>query len=180
MNLRKLTWVVSALVMASVLLVPGRSWAVYFPLGPSSDDWGMKYQVEVREINDELLNVSFTLADSGRLKPIYSLTMVAFSQPKQDGGRSYLVQAPIVLKAQPDGKRTGQVEIRRKYADIAKIRVLTLTVDGRHQAAGAAYYDIPLKKFLDKEDQESGTQTAGTTRSKGASPEKETATPRKR
>jgi hypothetical protein len=60
------------------------------------------------------------------------------------------VKTPIELKTTKDGKRAGQVQLRQEYADIAMIRILTLTVDGRRQTAGAAYYDIPLKKFLNK------------------------------
>ena len=30
------------------------------------------------------------------------------------------------------------------------IRILTLTVDGQRQTKGAAYYDIPLNKYLKK------------------------------
>ena len=44
----------------------------------------------------------------------------------------------------------GQVQIPKTHANIAKFRILTLTVDGRRQTLGAAYYDIPLKKFLNK------------------------------
>ena len=148
MNLRLSSWVVGALVVAAALLLPSRSWAVYYPLGPSSNDWGLKYQVEITDAGNEKLDVAFTLADEGRLKPVHSFTVVAFSKPDRSGGRSYLVQAPIALKATSDGKRVGQVVIPKKHAEIAKIRVLTLNVDGRYQSAGAAYYDIPLKKYL--------------------------------
>ena len=56
----------------------------------------------------------------------------------------------IELKTTKDGQRVGQVQIPKTHANIAKFRILTLTVDGRRQTAGAAYYDIPLKKFLNK------------------------------
>ena len=141
---------IGALVVAAVVLMPGRSWAVFYPLGPSSDEWGLKYDLQVSATSGDELNVAFTLANGGRLKPVYSITVVAFSKPRSDGGRSYLVKTPIELKTTKDGKLAGQVQIRKEYADIAMIRILTLTVDGRRQTAGAAYYDIPLKKFLNK------------------------------
>ena len=141
---------IGALVVAAVVLMPGRSWAVFYALGPSSDEWGLKYDLEVNATSGDELNVAFTLSDGGRLKPIYSITVVAFSKPNRDGGRSYLVKTPIELKTTKDGKLAGQVQIRKEYSDIAMIRILTLTVDGRRQTAGAAYYDIPLKKFLNK------------------------------
>lgn len=142
---------IGALVVAAVVLMPGRSWAVFYALGPSSNEWGLKYDLEVNATSGDELNVAFTLSDGGRLKPIYSVTVVAFSKPQGDGGRSYLVKTRIKLKNTKDGRLAGQVQLRKKYADIAMIRILTLTVDGRRQTAGAAYYDIPLKKFLNKD-----------------------------
>jgi hypothetical protein len=150
MNIRLSSWAVGALILATVVLMPSRSSAVFFSLGPSSNDWGVKYEVEVTASRADELNVAFTLADGGRLKPIYSVTVVAFSKLRPDGGRAYVVKAPIELKPTKDGKAAGQVKIPKEYADIATLRILTLNVDGRRQTAGAAYYDIPLKKFLDQ------------------------------
>jgi hypothetical protein len=139
------------IVVALVVLMSGRSWAVYYWLGPSKDEWGLKYDVQVNAADGDKLNVLFTLADEGRLKPIYSATVVAFSNPNSDGGRSYLVNAQIDLKSTKEGKLAGQTQIRKEFADRAMIRILTLMVDGRQRPTnGAAYYDIPLKKFLNK------------------------------
>jgi hypothetical protein len=151
MNIRLLRIATSMLVVAAVALTSSRSWAVYYMLGPSSDEWGLKYDVELSPAAGDSLNVVFTLVDAGRLRPIYSTTVVAFSlQTDSQGGRSYDVKAPIELKPTDDGKYTGQVQIRKEFADRAMIRILTLTVDGKRQTAGAAYYDIPLKRFLNK------------------------------
>jgi hypothetical protein len=142
--------VMGVLVVAAVVLMAGRCWAVFYPLGPSKDEWGLKYDVEVNAADGDKLNVLFRLADEGRLKPIYSATVVALSNPNRDGGRTYLVKAPIDLKSTQDGKLTGQAQIRKEFADRATIQILTLTFDGRRQTAGAKLYDIPLKKFLNK------------------------------
>ena len=139
------------LVVASVVLLPGVSWAVFHALGPSKDEWGLKYEVEVNAADDDKLNVRFTLADEGRLKPIYSATVVAFSDPISNSG-SYLLKAQIDLKSTKAGKLTGQVQIPKRLADRARIRILTQTFDGRWQTAGARLYDIPLKKFLGSAD----------------------------
>src|SRR4051812_20386102 len=78
------------LVVAAVALVPDLSWAVYHQLGPSKDEWGLKYDVELTAADGDTLNVVFTLADEGRLKPVYSITVIAFSkQTDSQGGRSY-------------------------------------------------------------------------------------------
>ena len=149
MNFRCSRWATSVLVIAAVGLMPSLGWAVYYSLGPSKDEWGLKYDVEASAGDGDKLNILFTLADEGRLKPIYSATVVAFSNPSSDGGRTYLEKAQIDLKSTKDGKLTGQGQIRKEFADRAMIRILTLTFDGRRYAS-ARYYDIPLKKFLNR------------------------------
>jgi hypothetical protein len=149
MNSRYSRLATSVLVIAAAVLLPSFSWAVYYPLGPSKDEWGLKYDVEVNAAGGDKLNVNFTLADQGRLKPIYSATVIAFSNPNSDGSRSYLVKAQIDLKPNKDGKLTGQTQIGKEFADRAVVRILTLTVDGRRYTS-ARYYDIPLKKFLNR------------------------------
>ncbi len=151
MGIRLPRWAASVLVIAVVGLISDPCRAVYYELNPSKDEWKLKYHVEISAADAKTLNVVVTLADEGRLKPIHSITVVAFSrQTDGQGGRSYDVKAPIVFQTTAEGTRAGQVQIRKEFADRALIRVLTLTVDGRRQTAGAAYYDIPLKKFLYK------------------------------
>ena len=150
MSIRLSRLAVSLLVVAAVVLMSGRCWAVFNMLGPSKDEWGLKYDLEVTAVDANNLNVRFTLADAGRLRPIHSATVVAFSKPDIMGGQSYLVKARIKLTPTKDGKAAGQVQIRREFFNIAMIRILTLTVDGRRQTDGAAYYDIPIKRFINK------------------------------
>jgi hypothetical protein len=149
MNFRWSRWAASVLVIAAIVLMPALSWAVFYPLGPSQDEWGLKYDVEVNAAEGDKLNVLFTLADQGRLQPIYSATVIAFSNPNSDGSRSYLEKAQIDLQSTGDGKLAGQVQIRKEFAGRAMIRILTLTVDGRRYTS-ARYYDIPLKKYLNR------------------------------
>ena len=150
MSIRLSRLAMSLLVVATVVLMSGRCWAVFNMLGPSKDEWGLKYDLEVTAVDGDNLNVRFTLADAGRLRPIHSATVVAFSKPDIMGGQSYLVKARIKLTPTKDGKAAGQVQIRKEFLDVAMIRILTLTVDRRRQTAGAAYYDIPLKRFINK------------------------------
>jgi hypothetical protein len=137
------------LVVAAMVLMSGRSWAIYYGLGPSKDEWGLKYDVAVHDAGSGTLTVVFTLADEGRLKPFYSIELVAFSkQADNQGRRSYDVKEPIELKPTEDGKRAGQVQIRKEFAGRAKIRIITHMVDGKRQPSGGAYYDIPIAKYL--------------------------------
>ena len=148
MNIRISRVAMGLLAAAAIVLTAGTSLAVYYELGPSKDEWKLKYDVELSAAAGDMVTVEFTLADEGRLKPIYSIEVVAFSQQLDGGGgRSYVVKAPIVLKAAKDGRRVGQVQIRKEFVNRAVIRILTLTIDGqRYQSA--SYYDIPLSRYL--------------------------------
>ncbi len=149
MSIRLSRLTIGVLAAAAVLLMVGPAWAIYYGLGSSKDEWMLKYDVAVQAVDSNTLNVVFTLADEGRLKPIYSVDLVAFSEPDSQGGCSYLAKEAIVLKPTNDGKRSGQAQIRKELADRAMFRILTLTVNGQRQQY-AAYYDIPLSKFLNK------------------------------
>jgi hypothetical protein len=141
----------ATLVVAVTLLTAGRCWAIYNLLGPSKDEWGLKYDVQVNDAGGGLLTVVFTLADEGRLKPLHSLELFAFNkETDSQGGHSYDVRAPIVLKPTPDGRRAGQAQMRKEFADRAQIRILTDRVDGQPQRSGWACYEIPISKFLNK------------------------------
>src|SRR5262249_39559072 len=81
MNFRFSRLATGVLVVAAVVLTANHSWAVYYQLDPSKDEWGLKYDVELSAADRGMVNVVFTLADEGRLKPFYSITVVAFSKP---------------------------------------------------------------------------------------------------
>jgi hypothetical protein len=138
------------LVVAAVVLMSSLSWAVYYELPYSKDEWGLKYEGEVTATNEGKLNVSFTLADQGRLKPIHSVHIFALSKPRPDGSRVYLLKAPMPLKPTEDGKQAGQLQIGRELIDLAVVRIFSYTVDGQPQRQGVRYYDIPLRKLVKK------------------------------
>lgn len=169
MSFRFSSLATGVLVVVAVILASSRSWAYFYELGPSKDEWGLKYDAEVNAADGDKLIVSFTLADQGRLKPIYSVSVIAFSNPGSGGYRSYLVNARIDLKPTKEGKLTGQVQIGKEFADRAVIRILTQTFDGQPQTAGARYYDIPLKKYMKKAPAAASSQGASSVASPPAS-----------
>jgi hypothetical protein len=151
MSIRLSRLATAILVVAAILLMSGRSWAIYDVLGPSKDEWGLKYDVQVNDAGGDTVTVVFTLADEGRLKPLSSIELFAFSKETDNqGGHSYDVKAPIELKATKDGRRAGQVQMRKEFLNRAQIRILTKMVDGRLQQPGYAAYEIPISKFLNK------------------------------
>jgi hypothetical protein len=147
MNIRLSRVATGILAVAAVVLTADRSWAIRQGLPPSADEWGLKYEVDVQEADSDTLTVGFTLADEGRLRPIYSFDVVAFSkQTDNQGGRAYDVMEPLKLTKAADGRLVGQVQIPKKFADRAKIRIISLTVDGKRQPSGGVFWDIPVIK----------------------------------
>ncbi|HTQ37564.1 MAG TPA: hypothetical protein VMJ32_00960 [Pirellulales bacterium] len=140
----------AVLLVAVIFLMSGRSWAIYNVLGPSKDEWGLKYDVQVNDAGGDKVNVVFTLADEGRLKPIYSIELIAMN-PETDsqGGHGYDVKEKFELKPTADGRRVGQVQMRKEFLDHAQIRILTDRFDGQPQR-WLANYETPIRRFLDK------------------------------
>lgn len=152
MRFRFLNLAKGVLAVTAVVLLTSHCWAHWYRLGPSKDEWGLKYDGKVEAADGDKLSVHFTIADQGRLKPIHSVFVMAFSNPDRTGQQ--LVKTPIKMEPTKEGKLTGQTEVENKFANRAMIRIFTLTVDGQSQmagpTAGARYFDIPLKKFLEK------------------------------
>jgi hypothetical protein len=149
MSIQRFRLAIVSLALAVTTLICGQAWAIYYALAPSKDAWGLKYDVAVEEAGPDTVTVKFTLADEGRLKPIHSVSLAVLD--KQYSGQNsqrYDVKGKFELKSTGDGKRVGQMQIRKDQASQAIVRVLTQRVDGKFQSAGAAYYDIPLSKHL--------------------------------
>ena len=149
MNIRLSRVATGLLLLAAMALLPSLCWGIYYELGPSKDEWGLKYDVTVSDADADNATVVFTLASEGRLKSIYSATVIASTEPDRQGFQSFLVNAPIEFKPTRDGKRVGQVQVRKEFLERCNIRILTLNVDGKRYAS-AQYYNIPVRKFLSK------------------------------
>jgi hypothetical protein len=150
MGLRFSPRATGVLAVAMMALMSSHCWAVYYELGPSKDEWGLKYDGNVTVTNDGKLNVQFTLADQGRLKPIHSVHIFALTPPGRDGSRTYLLKAPMAMTPTADGKMSGELQIGGHLRDTAVVRIFSYTVDGQPQRLGVRYYDIPIKKFMKK------------------------------
>jgi hypothetical protein len=150
MSIRLSHLVTAMLVVAATLLTAGRSWAIFNVLGPSKDEWGLKYDVQVNDAGGDKVNVVFTLAGEGRLKPIYSVELIVLSRDTDsEGGHSYDVKKKFTLKPTADGRRVGQLQMRKEFLDRAQIRILTNRFDGQ-PLRWFASYEFPISKFLNK------------------------------
>jgi len=145
------------LAVVALALMAERAYAIYYSLGPSKDEWGLKYDVAVEDAGGDMVTVKITLADEGRLKPVHSVSLsVLDKQNSTKNSQRYTVVGKLELKTTPDGKRVGEIKLRKDLVELGNLQVLTQRVDGKFQSRGAAYYDIPLAKHLG----ESGSSTA--------------------
>ncbi|REK10775.1 MAG: hypothetical protein DWQ37_15130 [Planctomycetota bacterium] len=139
------------LAIMALVLVAERAWAIYYSLGPSKDEWGLKYEVAVEDAGADMVTVKLTLLDEGRLKPIHSVSLsVLDKQNSTPNSQRYTVVGRLEFKTTADGTRVGEIRLRKDQVDLANLQVLTQRVDGKFQARGAAYYDIPLAKHLNE------------------------------
>jgi hypothetical protein len=144
-------WSRVAMSMGTVVvaLAAGFAWAIHEGLPASQDDWKMKFEVQVTPGPGNLTTIDFKLLDEGRLKPLHAVNVISLGAPNPRGGREYKVNARFELKPTSDGKRAGQLQIPTEYVEGAFLHFLAKRVDGRPRAsASAAYYDIPLKRFV--------------------------------
>src|SRR5215475_14522603 len=114
MSIRFSRLVILILVVAVMPLMSSRCWAIFDGLGPSKDEWGVKYDVAVTQDDKDNLNVVLTLADEGRLKPFYKLELISMSKPPvSKDSVMYDMRTPFELKPTVDGRRAGEVQIRK-------------------------------------------------------------------
>jgi hypothetical protein len=150
MSIRFSRVAIAVLAVAVVLAVAGRSWAIYNGLGPDKDEWGLKYDVAVTDSGSDKVTVTMTVADQGRLKPLYSVEAIALNKEvDEQGGHSYDVKESFKFKPSSDGLSVAQVQVPKAALDRAKIRILSLYFDGQ-KSQYAWNYDIPLSKYLNK------------------------------
>jgi hypothetical protein len=138
------------LAVVVLVLIAERAWAVFYPLGPSKDEWGLKYDVAVEDAGADMVTVKFTLVDEGRLKPIHSIRLsVLDKQNSSPNSKTYKVIGRLEFKATSDGKRVGTIRLKKDLIELGNLEIITQRVDGKFQARGAATYDIPLAKHLE-------------------------------
>lgn len=141
--------VAMGVVTVVVALAAGAAWAIHEGLPASQDDWKLKFEVQVTPAGDNLTTIDFKLLDEGRLKPLHAVNVISLGPLKPNGTREYKVNARFELKPTSDGKRGGQLQIPSEHVEGAFLHFLARKVDGRpRQGYSAAYYDIPLKKFV--------------------------------
>jgi hypothetical protein len=129
------------------------TWAAVAVIDESKDNkeqFKLQYDVAVHDGGKGSVNVTFTLADEGRLKPLFDIGLYVPSEKvEKDGGRYADLSLSLATRT-VDGKKVASFELRKDWAQRAQIQLMTVTLDGkRQQSTGSTAYVIPVAKYLD-------------------------------
>jgi hypothetical protein len=124
--------------------------AVVGVLNESKEQLKLQYDVAVRDSGKGSVSVTFTLADEGRLKPIFDIGLyVPAEKVDKDGGR-YADLFLSLATRMVDGKKVASFDLRKDWAQRAEIQLMTVTLDGkRQQRTGSMSYVIRVAQYLD-------------------------------
>jgi hypothetical protein len=137
------------MVLPALVLTADRAWAVGEILGQTKEELKLKYNVAVQDHGTGRITVVFTLADQGRLKPLYAVKLVIPGKEKEkDGGRYMDLVVSLDTKESDDGKRVARVHIRRELAERAEIWLSTSSFDGKQLVLTSYHHVIPVAKYL--------------------------------
>jgi hypothetical protein len=147
MFMRSLRW--SLMVLAVLCVTADRAGAMGEILGQTKEELKLQYDVVVHDHGNGRLGIEFTLADDGRLKPLYAVDLsVPAQEPDKNGGYSMDLSVTMELTKSNDGKRVARFEIRRDWAERAQIWLSTYTFDGKPLVMTHYHYVIPVAKYL--------------------------------
>ena len=134
----------SLVLLASLLLSAHRASAMGEILGQSKEELKLKYDVVVHDPDNGIVQVQFTLADEGRMKPLYGVELML---PMANGSGSYDLVAPLDLR-EIDGKRQVTVQLKKEWASRAEIWLNTYWFDGKKLVMTHYHHVIPVAKYL--------------------------------
>ena len=139
----------SLMLLAALVLTVDRASAMGEILGQTKEELELKYDVAVQDHGTGRITAVLTLADEGRLKPVYAVELVIPGKEKEpDGGRYMDLVVSLDTNQSDDGKRVARVHIRKELAERAKIWLTTSTFDGKQLVLTRYHHVIPVAKYL--------------------------------
>ena len=151
MTIRMLTLLARALAASAA--TPERGRAIGEILGQTKEELKLSYDVTTQDHGTGRVTVVLTLADEGRLKPLYAVELVVPSREKnKDGGRHMDLFVSIDTVESDDGKRVARVHMTRELAERAEIWLSTSIFDGMQLDMASYHHVIPVAKHLKDAD----------------------------
>lgn len=119
-----------------------------FELKETKEELKLNYDVKVQDNGGGRMAVTFTLADEGRIKPLFAVDL---GVPSKDGSGYYDVN--LSLKPfERDGKQVYVIHLTRELVERGELSLKTRTMDGK-QMLDWGYHRVviaPLVKAMDK------------------------------
>jgi hypothetical protein len=98
-----------------------------FELKETKEELKLDYDVKVQDNGGGRMSVTFTLADEGRIKPIFAVDL---GVPSKDGSGYYDVN--LSLKPfERDGKQVYIIHLTRELVERGELSLKTSTMDGK-------------------------------------------------
>jgi hypothetical protein len=141
---------VAAIAFIALLASACAAWAVVAVLNESKEQLKLQYDVAVRDTGKGSVSVPFTLADEGRLKPIFDIGLYVPAEKVDKDGGWYADLAVSLATRMVDGKKVASFDLRKDWAQRAEIQLMTVTLDGKQpQSKGSMSHVIRVAQYLD-------------------------------
>ncbi len=136
----------SGLAFAGVILTASVAHALGFRLAETKEQLKLDYQVEVTDHGTGRVTINVTIADEGRLKPLYAVDLVI---PSKDGTNFVDLSVSLATRV-VDGKMFATAHLQKEWAERAEIQLNTSAIDGKTLGLTWYYYTIPVAPYLVK------------------------------
>lgn len=134
--------------VAAIVLIAGANlaWALGLQLGQSAEALELKYDVDCVVHKSGRATVNLTVAEQGRIKPIYDVQLAI---PSDDGSGHFDLLLSMATE-NVDGKLRSRVHLSRELAERAAIRLLTrINPETGKQSPRTWYYHlIPIAEHI--------------------------------
>jgi hypothetical protein len=114
----------------------------------TKEDLKLEYDVSVHDLGDGQVAVTFTLADEGRLKPLYAVELNIPGQEKDEHGSPADLAVSLDMRKNADGARAARFELRKDLAERAAIWLTTMSFDGRRLVSTRYHHVIPVANYM--------------------------------
>lgn len=137
-----------AMVFAAIVLPASLVWALGEQLGETKEQLKLKYDVSVKDHGTGRVTVVLTIADQGRLKPLYSVHLVVPAKDRDKDGSGYVDLSVSLATREIDGKQVARIHLLKELAERADFQLRTSHLDGKQQLSLWHYHVIPIAEYF--------------------------------
>jgi hypothetical protein len=127
-----------------------------FELQETKEELKLQYDVAVQDNGGGRMYVTFTLADEGRIKPLFAVDLAV---PSKDGSGYYDVVVPLA-PYEKDGKKIYTLQLTRDLVERGEIDLKTTQLDGK-RIFDWGYHRVPFAPYVKEMDKKAAEKKSG-------------------